>query len=377
MAKISVNDAIRIIPRDNNFLDRRSGNRGEIFYDRTANTLRLYDGATARGISLARADLSNISTEDFLAKAASVGLGSASLTVSENPPENPLSGEIWFDTDTAVLYVYYEDGDSGQWIQPSSNSLISSSGGSSDTIGFSNIAVIGQTSVSAQIPLDTLNLISGSNVSITTNPSTKSITINATATPGSTSNSFETIAVAGQNSIIAESATDTLTIAAGSGIAITTNDSTDTITITSTVSAGATTFTGLSDSAGATVDQIYLPAITALVVSNIGATSYRFDQYGTINNPTVYAINGTTIAFKLNVSGHPFLIQTGAGANYNIGLIHVDLDGTVSTGASAQGKTSGTLYWKIPTDISGGYRYQCSIHAPMVGSISIKVFASI
>jgi len=55
----------------------------------------------------------------------------------------------------------------------------------------------------------------------------------------------------------------------------------------------------------------------------------------------------------------------------------VDIDGTVSTGASAQGKTQGTLYWKIPTSISGGYRYQCANHALMVGSISIKNFGSI
>ena len=149
------------------------------------------------------------------------------------------------------------------------------------------------------------------------------------------------------------------------------------MTITSTVSSGATAFTGLSDSANATIDQIYLPAITSLTVTNTGASAYRFDQYGSADNPTVYAINGTTIAFKLSASGHPFLIQTGAGTNYNTGLIHVSTTGMVSTGSSAQGKDSGTLYWKIPTDISGGYRYQCSSHAPMVGSISIKTFATL
>jgi hypothetical protein len=73
MAKIPVLDAIRIIPRETDFLDRRSGNRGEIFYDRTANTLRLYDGATASGVNLAKADLTNISNADFLAKANSAG----------------------------------------------------------------------------------------------------------------------------------------------------------------------------------------------------------------------------------------------------------------------------------------------------------------
>jgi hypothetical protein len=91
----------------------------------------------------------------------------------------------------------------------------------------------------------------------------------------------------------------------------------------------------------------------------------------------VYAINATTIAFNLNVSGHPFLIQNSSGTNYNTGLIHVSTSGDVSTGASAQGQTSGTLYWKIPDVISGGYRYQCSAHAPMVGSIFIKTFSTL
>jgi plastocyanin len=193
------------------------------------------------------------------------------------------------------------------------------------------------------------------------------------------SNSFETIAVAGQGSVIADTATDTLTLTAGTGISITTNTSTDTITITSTVSAGSSVFTSLGDvsSSGLTVDQIYLPAITMLTVTSSGASAYRFDQYGTTNNPTIYAINGTTIAFNLQATSHPFLIQNGAGVNYNTGLIHVSTAGSVSTGSSAQGKDSGTLYWKIPTDISGGYRYQCSSHAPMVGSLTVKTFSTL
>jgi plastocyanin len=248
------------------------------------------------------------------------------------------------------------------------------SGGGTASDSFATIVVSGQSNVVADSATDTLTLVAGTGITITTDAGADSITITNSA---AAANAFETIAVAGQSNVVADSATDTLTIAAGTGISITTDASTDTVTITSTVSAGATTFAALTDNASATIDQIYLPAITALVVSNIGASSYRFDQYGTADNPTVYAINGTTIAFKLNIGGHPFLIQNGAGVNYNTGLIHVSTTGTVTTGASAQGQTSGTLYWKIPTDISGGYRYQCSLHAPMVGSISIKTFATI
>lgn len=191
-------------------------------------------------------------------------------------------------------------------------------------------------------------------------------------------NVFSTIAVPGQSSVVADSNTDTLTVAAGSGISITTNAGTDTITITNTnLSVGATAFTELSDSAGLTVDRFYLPAITMLSTTNNGASSYRFDQYGTTDNPTIYAISGTTIAFNLNISGHPFLIRTSLGVNYDVGLTHVSPSGVVTTGTLAQGNTSGTLYWKIPAGTTGNYRYQCSIHGGMVGVITIKDISAI
>lgn len=243
---------------------------------------------------------------------------------------------------------------------------------------FQNVSVDGQTTVSADSPTDTLTLVAGSNITITTNASQDSVTINSTASGGGqASDSFTTISVSGQDSIIADSPTDTLTINPGSGITITTNSATNTVTVSSSLSV-VEQFNQLTDvtTAALTVDEIYLPAITKLVVTNNGATAYIFDQY-TGNNPPIYAINGTTIAFKLNATGHPFLVQTGAGVNYDNGLVHVSTNGTVSTGSSAQGKDSGTLYWKIPSTISGNYRYQCSAHAAMVGVISIKNFGSI
>lgn len=218
-------------------------------------------------------------------------------------------------------------------------------------------------------------MVAGSNITITTNAGTDTITISAGGVGGG-SNSFETIAVAGQSSVVADSTTDTLTLTAGTGISITTNTSTDTITITNTAP-GATAFTELSDDAGLTVDKFYLPAITMLVVTNNGSSAYRFDQYGTSDDPTIYAINGTTIAFNLQAAGHPFLIQDGTGTNYNTGLVHVTTAGVVTTGSSAQGKDSGTLYWKIPDTISGSYRYQSEDDASMVGNITIKNFGSI
>ena len=254
------------------------------------------------------------------------------------------------------------------------NSWATVSGGSASD-SFATIAVAGQSSVVADSATDTLTLVAGSNITITTDAATDTVTIAATG--GAAANSFNTIAVAGQSDVVADTSTDTLTLAGGTGIQITTNSGTDTVTITSTVSAGATAFTGLTDRADLTVDKFYLPAITRLDVTNNGASSYRFDQYGTTDNPAVYALNGTTIAFNLNVAGHPFLIRTSGGSNYNTGLVHVSTTGTVLTGASAQGQTSGTLYWKIPTAIAGSYQYICSIHGAMVGVIEIKAFSAI
>jgi plastocyanin len=174
--------------------------------------------------------------------------------------------------------------------------------------------------------------------------------------------------------VVADSDIDTLTLV-GSGITITTNAGTDTITFTSSA---ASTFEGLTEVALGSfrIDQVYMPAITMLTVSNSGAVAYLFDQYSG-SNPTIYAIGGTTIAFKLQVTGHPFLIQDGTGTNYNTGLYHVALNGAVSTGVNAQRQTQGTLYWKVPASISGGYRYLCSLHPIMVGAITVKNIVSL
>ena len=256
------------------------------------------------------------------------------------------------------------------------NTWATVSGGGAASDSFATIAVAGQSSVVADSATDTLTLVAGTGITITTDAGTDTVTITNSS---SAQNTFSTVAVTGQSNVVADSATDTLTLAGGTGISITTDAGTDTVTITNTVTAGATAFTGLSDAGSLTVDQFYLPAITRLnVTANVGNTAYRFDQYGTTDDPTIYAINATTIAFNFaSLGSHPFLIQDNTGTPYNTGLVHVTTAGVVTTGSSAQGMTSGTLYWKIPDSISGNYRYQCGSHAGMVGTITIKNFGSI
>jgi plastocyanin len=118
-------------------------------------------------------------------------------------------------------------------------------------------------------------------------------------------------------------------------------------------------------------------AITQLLVTNSGSSAYLINNQYSGNNPTVYALSGTTIAFELDCNGHPFVIETSGGAGYNTGLIHVADNGTKTTGASAQGKVSGILYWQIPQATTGNYAYQCSFHGAMRGTITIKDIATI
>ena len=72
----------------------------------------------------------------------------------------------------------------------------------------------------------TLNFV-GSGVVASGTGAEKTITIAG----GSSQNVFQTIAVSGQSNVVADSATDTLTFAAGSNVTLTTNAGTDTVTI--------------------------------------------------------------------------------------------------------------------------------------------------
>ena len=129
---------------------------------------------------------------------------------------------------------------------------------------------------------------------------------------------------------------------------------------------------GVSDKA--LFENSFLNATTVLKVTNNGSSSYRFDQYGTADNPTIYVKAGTTVGFDLTGAGgavHPFVIQTAAGADYNEGLVALDL-GVYYEGSAANAGIGGALFWKIPAGISGNYRYICQAHSSMVGTIVIE-----
>ena len=53
------------------------------------------------------------------------GAGSGSLEVSDTAPTNPSAGNIWYNSVSGYLYVYVEDTDSSQWVQPVAGNVFS------------------------------------------------------------------------------------------------------------------------------------------------------------------------------------------------------------------------------------------------------------
>jgi hypothetical protein len=103
-----------------------------------------------------------------------------------------------------------------------------------------------------QIGIDQLNVTDGTSGQVLTTDGAGSLSFSTVSSGSGSQNLFSTVAVSGQSDIVADSTTDTLTVAAGSGISLTTDASTDTLTITATgsgLSANAVTSAFLASNA--------------------------------------------------------------------------------------------------------------------------------
>ena len=167
-------------------------------------------------------------------------------------------------------------------------------GGGSVSEAFKTISVSGQDDVVADSATDTLTLVAGSNMTITTSASGDTITF-ASSGSGGSQNLFSTIAVSGQSNVVADSTTDTLTLVAGSGMTITTDASGDSITFASSGSGGGSssssefaknTFTGDGSTTAFT--------LTKTMSSEDGLIVFIDGVYQADN---VYSVSGTTLTF--------------------------------------------------------------------------------
>ena len=203
-------------------------------------------------------------------------------------------GEVAINTYDGKMFIKKNDG---------SDSIVEI-GGSSGTVteAFKTIAVSGQSPVVADSATDTLTLVAGSNMTITTNASGDTVTF-ASSGSGGSQNLFSTFAVSGQSSVVADSTTDTLTLVAGTGITLTTDASADSITITNSAT-GANAFGNVLVSGQSTVA-----------------------ADGTNDNLTLVA--GTGITLTTDASADSVTITNSAAAGNSFGTIAVSGQGSV------------------------------------------------
>jgi len=344
---------------------------GAVSYDNTSGVFR-YTPPTAEGIGA----LTEVAFDDLTSTPTTVaGYGitdafSGDYTDLSNTPSIPSALTDLGITDGADGEVLTTDG-AGNF----GFAAVSGGGGDPDQNIFATISS-DSGSTTADTVTDTLTIAGGADIA--TSVSGDTVTIDFTGSSGASQNLFETVS-ADSGSTTADASTDTLTVSGGTDI--TTSVSGDTVTISYTGSGvGAANLNELTDvgSAGIDVNDIFEAAIVTLRVDNNGASAYTFDSHYAGDNPTIYALSGTTIAFDIDqIGGHPFEIQDSGGTAISSGLIHVSATGSVSTGASAQGFDSGTLYWRIQESLSGNYQYQCQFHSGMNGTITVKRLSAI
>ena len=146
---------------------------------------------------------------------------------------------------------------------------------------------------------------------ITIDQATGDVTI-TNSDKGSDQNIFKTIAVSGQDSVVADSNTDTLTIAGSTGLTVTTNAGTDTITLTNS---GVTSIAGTTNeievSAG-TGSGPYTGAITVGLPDNVTIAGkltvtgdLQVDGTTTTLNTETLAVEDNIVLLNKNVTGTP------------------------------------------------------------------------
>jgi len=118
-------------------------------------------------------------------------------------------------------------------------------------------------------------------------------------------------------------------------------------------------------------------ATVIIAVTNNGTTSFLMDG---VANAELQLTPGITYRFDLNIGSHPLVITNAlvtsnfSAAYYNTGLSHIE-SGTTVTGSAAQGKSSGSLIFKVPHDAPDSLYYICTNHpAAMKGALKTTSF---
>lgn len=181
---------------------------------------------------------------------------------------------------------------------------------------------------------------SGTTIAVSQSSSTTSGYLSSTdwsTFNGKASNSFTTIAVATQSSIVADSASDTLTVAAGSGVTITTDATTDTLTISATGSGGTVTSVDLTAGTGISVSGGPITTSGSITVTNTAP-----DQTVVLTAGTGISTSGTYPNFTITNSAPDQTVVLTAGTGITTSGTYPNFTVTNSAPDQTVALTAGT-----------------------------------
>lgn len=137
------------------------------------------------------------------------GAGAVSVSVGDTTPVSPLNGNLWLNTNNGRLYVYINDGDSNQWVQPAVPQPILTGFATTEYVNEQILAVRNEgitiaadDSTKIRVPLDNGIQIVGSGGITTTSDANGVITITGAGTIGDLSVTGTTITTNDSSGII-------------------------------------------------------------------------------------------------------------------------------------------------------------------------------
>ena len=160
---------------------------------------------------------------------------------------------------------------------------------------------------------------------------------------GGASEAFKTIAVSGQSDVVADSATDTLTLVAGSNMTITTNAGGDSVTFASSGGGGGSSFFVQNDTGIHTTSNVGVGTTTATQTLTVNGTIGFSDQRYTEHPPILIGDSDTGSSLQpdpgdSSVANENIFIGAGAGRDTTTGFYNnffgVDAGRSNTTGSS-------------------------------------------
>ena len=317
----------------------------------TDTAIQFNDNSSFSGI----ASLASISTSTF-----SVGIGTI---IDIKPYDTQNSGTLSFEASAGQLFSITNNLTSGSIFSVNDVSGIPSIDVDADgTVLVAPYSTTEKVGIGTTNPQYKFHVVGNTNIDGT-------FTVNGSAVSGGGGalEAFKTISVSGQSDVVADSATDTLTLVAGNNMTITTNAGSDSITFAASGGGGsgvASTITVADESSDTTCFPVFSTAATGDVNPKTGSNLTFNSSNGTLT-ATEFSGGGAGITGVAKLSGQQF---------YSSGDLRFADDGGIYLGT---GYDMYILHLSSGGNLIRGVNQNLTIDTAISGDILIKPIGSV